>query len=399
MNPPLPSQIQIRIASLRHNARYTLPERPAGKVRWLGLVPVLFGCAFAGFAAFWISMAVLLIFRTTETRSLLWFFPLFGLPFVLAGIGIIRTGAFILAGRVEVEVIEGQLRATERAWFFWKRHTVRTDKLRRLSVEALRFDLAHFTGAATKLATLRAEPVEGKPLELVRGYPLEWLEPLARELARQCVGLNAAPLDVDIVTEPPPRFNSNQTDQRDTPHQPAGSRVHLAERPDGLTLIVPAAGLVRGSKGLFVVAIIWDVFISVGTAIFLFADKSKKPASELVSWLIISIFWLAGAVLMVSAINMGRRRAAFMVEGDQLRIAHSSLFGTKMSAWSREELKSIHIGPSSMAMNDVPVLELQIEPCTGKKVGLFAGREEEELRWIATTLRQSLHLKTKKDPS
>ena len=41
-------------------------------------------------------------------------------------------------------------------------------------------------------------------------------------------------------------------------------------------------------------------------------------------------------------------------------------------------------------MNERPVLELQVRPREGAQVGLLAGRDEEELHWIATRLRRAL---------
>jgi hypothetical protein len=45
-----------------------------------------------------------------------------------------------------------------------------------------------------------------------------------------------------------------------------------------------------------------------------------------------------------------------------------------------------------MAVNDVPIIELQIHPVSGKKAGFFAGRDEQELLWMATELRRALQL-------
>jgi hypothetical protein len=45
-----------------------------------------------------------------------------------------------------------------------------------------------------------------------------------------------------------------------------------------------------------------------------------------------------------------------------------------------------------MEVNGRPVLELQIHPVGGKKWGLLAGRDEDELRWMATALRRALKL-------
>lgn len=393
MNPPLPSEIVVE--SLRHGARYSVPPRAMGKASWLGFVPVIFGFGFAGFAIFWISIASWMISKSPQKDWFVWLFPLFGVPFVLVGIGIIRASVFTLAGRYEIEVSEGQLRVTERAWLFRKNQTVRTDKLRRISVEVLPFSPINFYGPA-KLAALKIELSEGKPVELLRGYPLKWLEALAHELATRCSGLNITAPTVNVVTEPLPPRDLGQPDKRDYPDQPVGSQVQLVERPDGFTLTMPPAGLVRGSKGLFAFAILWNTFMSVFTTIFLFAKGSQTSSGEPMFWLLIIVFWSIGVGLFIPAINMGRRRAVFMIAGDQLRLAHANLFGTKLSAWSRDELKSIHIGPSGMAVNDIPVLELQIEPRAGKKVGLLSGRDEDELRWIATTLRRGLRLETPK---
>jgi hypothetical protein len=43
-----------------------------------------------------------------------------------------------------------------------------------------------------------------------------------------------------------------------------------------------------------------------------------------------------------------------------------------------------------MAVNNVPIIELQIHPRAGKTAGFFAGRDEPELRWLATELRRAL---------
>lgn len=317
-------------------------------------------------------------------------FPLFGLPFVFVGVHILRAGAFALAGRVEIELAEGQLLTTERAWLFRKSQSVRVDKLRRLSVEALPFDITRFGGPSTKIAALKAEMTEGKPLELLRGYPLETLEAFARELTKACAGLSAAaPVEVNVVAEPPPRFDSSQTDKRDHADQPAGSLVRVVEQSGGLTLTVPPAGLVRGSKGLFVFALVWLGLTTggIGTAIIM-----GTRGHVVVPILFCGIFTLAGVAMLLPAINMGRRRAIFMVMGDELRLASDGLFGAKLHRWARADLASIHIGPSGMAVNEVPVLELQIEPRAGKRLGLLAGRDEAELRWMATMLRRALKL-------
>jgi len=89
---------------------------------------------------------------------------------------------------------------------------------------------------------------------------------------------------------------------------------------------------------------------------------------------------------------MARRRALFIVDKSTLRLAQAGLFGTKSWVWRREDLATICAGASSMKVNNQPVIELQIHPRGSKKVGVLAGRDEEELRWIASTLRRATKL-------
>ena len=81
-----------------------------------------------------------------------------------------------------------------------------------------------------------------------------------------------------------------------------------------------------------------------------------------------------------------------LVEHGELRVAQDDLFGAKRRSWRREELAAICAGASGMAVNDVPIIELQVHPVSGKQTGFFAGRDERELRMMATELRQALKL-------
>ena len=55
-------------------------------------------------------------------------------------------------------------------------------------------------------------------------------------------------------------------------------------------------------------------------------------------------------------------------------------------------LSAIRADASGMEVNDVPVIELQVHPAAGRKAGFFAGRDSEELRWMATELRRALNV-------
>ena len=177
--------------------------------------------------------------------------------------------------------------------------------------------------------------------------------------------------------------------------QPVGSKVVMERFADGLTLQVPPAGLIAGSKGLFVFAVLWMGIVGFITVIFfvsIVAANGKQNGPIWVPFAILSLFDMVGALLLVASINMGKRKAALAVTGGTLMVIQSGPFGTKQRDWPAGQVSSICAGPSGMEVNDVPVLELQIFDASGQKFGLLAGRGDNELKWLASELRAALGL-------
>jgi hypothetical protein len=99
--------------------------------------------------------------------------------------------------------------------------------------------------------------------------------------------------------------------------------------------------------------------------------------------------------MIVSAVNMARRRATLQIESGSLSVTQTGLFGTKQREWRRGDIAAVRADASGMEVNNRPVIELQIHPVTGRKTGFFAGRDTDELRWIATELRKALGVPAK----
>jgi hypothetical protein len=173
------------------------------------------------------------------------------------------------------------------------------------------------------------------------------------------------------------------------PDQPAGSLVQVEEYAGDVCLNVPAAGLRRGSMGLFFFALMWCGFMVVFTTVIALPG-SKRDGPLWVIILFLLGFWAVGLGMMAVAINLGRRTATLTAEGGRLRVE------TKELEWSRGEISAFRADTSNIEVNHRPVIELQIHPCTGKKVGLLAGRDEKELRWMATRLRHALDVPARK---
>ena len=199
------------------------------------------------------------------------------------------------------------------------------------------------------------------------------------------------PSDDDFADQP---SDPSQTKGASSITRPAGSSIKIERFPDGVTIEVPAAGLWRGSSGLFAFAVLWNGIIGIISFCLLGSILGvKKAAGNEALWifpLVLSIFWLVGIGLLLAAINMGRRRAALAYTGGTLLVIQTGLFGSKQREWQPDDLDDIRVGPSGMTVNDQPVLELQIIDGGGMKFGLLSGRSNEELHWLAAELKAVL---------
>jgi hypothetical protein len=383
---------EIVVEKISDGIRYRLPFRRIGLVRLVGLLPLAFGVGVMLFPI--LGFRPFLNDALTKPHFIHLFILLFLTFWCWAAFAPVKIGLLILCSRCKVELTRDWLRAVD--YFGPVRITRRA---RREDITSFTVDVANDKPMPRGLSFVRflngleAKFEDAKAMPIVVAYPREWLLPLGDALSdhiNEERTIHAhAPLPAtteetkSLTTEKPALVIDDVTTQ------PKSSRVRVDQSPDAITLTVPPLGLFRGSKGLFFFAVVWCAFMAIITAGVCF---SKVKGSITPFLIIIPLFWLIGIGLMLGAINMGRRRALLIVSTSDLRIAQETLFGKKAWAWSGEELRAVRIDRSGMEVNYRPVLELQIHPATGKKVGLFAGRDELELQWLATVLRQRLNL-------
>jgi hypothetical protein len=172
---------------------------------------------------------------------------------------------------------------------------------------------------------------------------------------------------------------------------PADSQITIDRFADGLTIQIPPAGI-RGTKGLFFMAIFWNGAMVFFSAIFL-------GGGEIALIGILSLFWLVGIGLLLGALNMARRRAAFAVTGGTLMVLQTGLFSAKQRDFEPGDVEAVRVGRSGMTVNDEPVLELQIIDGGGHQTGILAGRSNDELYWLAAELSQALKRSAKNPTS
>ncbi len=372
--------------------RVRLPRRRLGRVRLVGLVPVLFGLAFISAPVFMMSG----LFRDVLEKP--GFFhaltALFLLVFIFVGLKPVNFGMQLLFGRTTVELGREWLRVVESAGPFRLVRKARREDITRFEISVGKpGTVPVFLQVLNGLGSLEAQFANTKPMPVALGYPREWLAALGEELRARINDENIVHggAVLPAVGEVVKKLESESREPMPATEiaiQPKQSNARLQIVGGTLTLTLPPLGLRRGSRGLFLMSLVWCGFMAVFTTL-VFGGILKTSAAQAVPFLLFALlFWGIGITMMLVAVNMARRRALLIADADGLRIAQQGLFGRKSWAWSREQLAAIRADRSGMEVNNVPVIELQVHSADGKKTGLFSGRDDAELQWMATVLRQ-----------
>lgn len=367
---------------------FHFPRRPLGWGRLVGLFLVGFGLLFMWMPAHaaWDFIPKLLK-GNFDVGNII--FSLFPLLFVIAAFIPMGIGLAILFGRCRLAWRNGELSCTELVGpFRWTRRFPRKP-IRKLEISVSTSQTGNAPPKQMEnFSGMMALFEDGSRKVVMFGYPKDWLLAVAEELKTYVGGgsTSSRPLQVEVVE------SVEKVESDDDVQRPANSRVQLEERGAGLRLTIPPAGLWKGSKGLFFFSLLWCGFMCLFTGISVYSQFKGSEGVPVAFWIFIPVFWLIGLSLMLSAINMGRRSAELTVDSGRLRVETKGIFGVKIREWSRAELAAVRADASGMEVNDRPVIELQIHPVAGKKCGLLAGRDEQELRWMATQLRRVLKI-------
>jgi hypothetical protein len=400
----------IEVVPVIGGFRYNLPLRAGKPVKIAGLAIGIFGVVVTTFMLFWMSGPLQGFFRDPGvTRWISLAFGLFGLGGLIPGLAMLLGGLGAAAGwsRCAVEVAGLELKLIERCGLLrwtWARNLA---DLREL---CLMYNTG-FAGVADGETPRSPMPGFGamtamsynpkKTIHIGLGYPDSVLWALGAELSeRTKLPLKRDTLAADEKTDETagdrPRVAAEQAADRLAAERPPKTDIVIQQLANGIGLSVPPAGLVRGSKGLFVFAIIWLAFCALIFGVMGVAAMKGDPkgdAPPMAVFAFAAVFIAIGVGMLIGAINMGTRRALIAVTGGALTIRRIGLRKTREWRFDRGEVAAVRMGRSGMEVNDKPVMELQIVCKDGKKVGFLSQRNEGELLWIAAGLRQALDVR------
>jgi hypothetical protein len=220
------------------------------------------------------------------------------------------------------------------------------------------------------------------------GYPHEWMAAVAYDLRnRWPVAQLAAGMD-DAAALPIIERFVEDAERTDVPLQPIFSRAAVQYDRNGIILALPALGMKRCPGAILglLLGLLLTVIGIVGSAVIIAAALVNGEFLALVVLPCSLALTGAGMACVAYALDVGGCHGQLAVVGDELLILRIGAWKARQYEWRREEIAAIRADSRSGDF------ELRISPKAGKTVGLFTGRNAQELQWIAAVLRATLNV-------
>ena len=391
---------QIQVESISGGLRFVLPVREDPQNG-----PGTCGCVLIGFSLFgFVFMLIWLMVGFFGEGLLSLIFALVALPALIFSAMIGHSGLNLLKNRCHTVVELNQ------SHLLYREHGLRFVRFKRNRDRINRIILQSGVGGGRRISPatpgsnvaclqIVSDQKPGKPMMAAPMYSPDILRELGRLLVDELnESLRGSLSDGGRHVEFEDQIQSPGADvledgaidsdlQVDT-ELPESSSLIVEEKPYGFTLIVPPAGIVKGSHGMFWGALIFELATILFTVGFMYkSDSSKLQAGFL---LFISFFHLVGLGMMFSSWVMGRRKSILAIADRQLAFVRMSPLGSQTKEFAADEIRAVRVGPSGLSINDIPVQELKLIDQKGQSFGLLAQCSDEELDWIAGRIRQAL---------
>jgi hypothetical protein len=353
---------------------FTLRVPPAGF--WKGSAGLgCFAVFWNGFMAVFTIAAMFGALQNGDWRGAIFFAGFIAL-FWAVGIGIFLAAVNMGRREAAIAIVDDQISVLQTGMFGSKKQQWTADQLSTIRVGPSGMEVND-----KPVMQLQFVPREGKHFGMLTGRAVPELEWLAATL-RQRLSFPDLETARGVVLA-------------DRAIPPAASQIVDLPMSGGASFDVPPLGWNGMTKSL---AIIGGVIIAVVLVVVAGIVIARSAEGQLdIGFLIRAIvfggfFAFLGLVCLAIGIQVALGRAAIAVSHGQLMIAQAGPLRSKQRQWDGTNLAAIRVGPSGTQMNNQDLPELQIVPQGGKKVGLFAGRDQAELEWLATRLRQLLNV-------
>lgn len=289
--------------------------------------------------------------------------------FWLIGIAVMLAALHMARRRAAIAVAGGQCLVIQIGLFGEKKKVWNAEELTAVKVGARGIEVND-----RPVMELQFIPRDGKKYGILSGRDLPELEWLATRLSG-ALGLMA------------PRAGGVL---EDVGTQPADSDVVCQQSPNTLTMSIPRRAWRKGPLGWWIGTMLWNIVVIV---VAITAVSRWNNDGQSLFWVgFLGAWTLSGIGLTCLVIHFALQRAEIAVAERQLLVLRYGIFGERRNEWSAADLAAIRAGPSGMTVNGQRLMQLQIVSNDGKILGALTGRNERELAWIATLLRQRLDL-------
>ena len=396
-----------------------LPVRDIGNAKNAGFLAIAFGIFVSVFMAFWTGTPISWGVQLINQGGPVWFGALFmafgclGLGGLFFALKLIVFGTVVLRNKTRCSVmVEPNLIVSKEifGWFSHK-HKVNREKVDQLYVvplgatvksgmdaqsgnESPKFIKSIFGSKLEHLFAISTSKRDGALIAL--GYPKEIIESVAHAIAYELNRDQANPVtivrDHDKASSSQPKMvtvsSLTSEEVRDADYVlPADSKLEIVQEGESVVYRVPERGLLQGSNGLFAFSILWNGFMIIFTSGIIFGMAKG------VDWIFVGaavLFWGVGIGMLVLSIYMAKQSAMIGVQDGLLFIERKTIFGTKWSEFAADNIVSLEMASTNMEVNDVPIMNLRIEPTEGKPVKMLSSLSEDELQWLAQQLRRAI---------
>jgi hypothetical protein len=223
-------------------------------------------------------------------------------------------------------------------------------------------------------------------------YPLAWLSALSSHLADLLQVTNKFEKVEEIgnvVGQLPEDPAADDPDAIDVTEAPQDNRWKSQKEGMRVQLTLPPKGLFRREHaGLMGMSIFFLV-----VAGFLFYRLQEHPQPSPWAYGFIALMLAFVPIPLAIAWRRGQTSVELSADGDRLTFKRTTAFGTEQHfEWKREELTAIRAGASLFEGHGVPRKALFLFLTHGKKRRLLEDDRGQEILWLATVLREAMHL-------
>lgn len=176
---------------------------------------------------------------------------------------------------------------------------------------------------------------------------------------------------------------------------PANSRLAI-ERGSGRTKInVPPRGMAHFASFQVFGLIFLLIAASVVAAVAWHYSKAEKaPGLGLILFAAVWVLFMGGAgiTMFTGGLVAARRRFQIVMNARELSILRTGPFGKRRLVWGREELSEAIVEDSGTKVNNRTYYQVAVLARRRAPFGLMAGRDRDELGFVAAAINDHFHL-------